>query len=214
MFKFDSLKNYLPKLATWTLVVVAACSAYLLYSRWTSRPWTRDGQVRADIVKVAPQVAGYLVNVAVSDNQLVRQGDLLFEIDGSSYQLAVDNAQVALEQSREDVASLAASVQVAQAQGDEAAVGVTSAERSIASAAASVKSAQAAVESAKAGITSAEQLIKQRQAELSNAQSEASRAKRLVDKKAGSIEDAESTAATALAKEAQLAADILRIHAK
>ena len=205
MSQSEVLKKYLPKLATWTLVVVAAGTAYLLYSRWTSRPWTRDGQVRADIVKVAPQVAGYLVNVAISDNQLVRQGDLLFEIDGRSYHLAVDNAQVALDQSREDVTSLEASVQVAKAQANEAAVGVTSAERSIASAEASVKSAQAGIESAKAGVTSAEQLIKQRQAELTNAQSEASRAKRLVDKKAGSIEDAESTAATALAKEAQLA---------
>jgi multidrug resistance efflux pump len=200
-----ALKRYLPKIVTWTLVVVAAGSAYLLYSRWTSRPWTRDGQVRADIVQIAPQVAGNLVNVAISDNQLVSQGDLLLAIDDSSYQLAVDNAQVALDQAREDVASLEASVQVSKAQAAEAAVDVTSAERSIASSEAGVKSAQAAVESAQAGVTSAEQLIKQRQAELDNAKSEASRAKRLVDKKAGSIEDAESTAATALAKEAQLA---------
>ena len=205
MSKSVLMKESVPKLITWSVVIVAGFCAYLLYDRWTSAPWTRDGQVRADIVKIAPQVDGNLVNVAVSDNQFVSQGDLLFEIDPSSYQLAVENAKVALDQAREDVASLEASVEVSQAQADEATVGVTSAERSISSAEARVKSAQASVESARAGVTSAEQLIKQRQAELTNAQSEANRAKRLVDKKAGSIEDAESTAATALAKEAQLA---------
>lgn len=194
-----------PKLVTWTLVIVAAVSVYLLYSRWTSAPWTRDGQVRANIIKIAPQVNGNLVNVAVHDNQFVRLGDLLFEIDPSSYRLAVDKAKVALDQARDDVASLEASVRVAEAKYEEAKVGVTSAEKSISAAKASVKSAQATVEQAKAGITTAQQLIKQRQAELENARSEATRAKRLVEKKAGSTEDAESTAATSLAKEAQLA---------
>jgi multidrug resistance efflux pump len=194
-----------PKLVTWALVVVAVVSAYLLYHRWTSAPWTRDGQVRATIVKIAPQVNGNLVKVAVRDNQFVRRGELLFEIDPSSYRLAVDKAKVALDQARDEVASLEASVRVAEAQYEEAKVNATSAERKISAAEAQAKSAQASVEQAKAGITTAQQLIKQRQAELSNARSEATRAKRLVEKRAGSIEDAESTAATALAKEAQLA---------
>ena len=202
---FELTKSFVPKLVTGALVVAAAAAAYLLYIRWTTQPWTRDGQVRADIVKVAPQVAGYLVNVAVSDNQFVGQGDLLFEIDQSSYRQAVDKSQAALDQAKEEVASLEASVRVAEAQAKEAKVSVTSAERSISAAEASVESAEAAVAAAKAGVTSAEQLIKQREAELSNARSEATRAKRLVEKKAGSVEDAESTAATALAKEAQLA---------
>ena len=194
-----------PKLVTWGLVIVAAVCAYLWYGRWTSAPSTRDGQVRANIVKIAPQVNGNLVNVAVHDNQFVRQGDLLFEIDPNSYRLAVDKARVALDQARDEVASLEASVRVAEAQVEQAKVGVTSAVRSISAAEAGVESAQATVEQATAGITTAQQLIKQRQAELENARSEATRAKRLVDKKAGSTEDAESTAATALAKEAQLA---------
>ena len=184
-----------PKFVTWGLVIVAAVSAYLLYGRWRSAPWTRDGQVRANIIKIAPQVNGNLVNVAVHDNQFVRQGDLLFEIDPSSYRLAVDKAEVALQQARDEVASLEASVRVAEAQYEEAKVGATSAEKNISAVEASVQSAQAAVEQAKAGITTAEQLIKQRHAELDNARSEATRAKRLVEKRAGSTEDAESTAA-------------------
>ena len=88
---FEIAKSSVPKFVTWGLVVVAAISAYLLYGRWTSEPWTRDGQVRADIVKIAPQVNGYLSKVLVQDNQFVRQGDSLVEIDAGSYRLAVDN---------------------------------------------------------------------------------------------------------------------------
>ena len=198
-------KTWFPKLLTSVVLVVAAASAYLLYHRWTSEPWTRDGQVRADIVKIAPQVNGNLVKVAVRDNQSVRRGDLLFEIDPDSYQLAADKARTSLAQARDDVASLEASVQVAEAQYEAAKVGVTSAERSILASEASVQSAEASVEQAEAGITAAQQLINQRQAELTNARSEADRAKRLAARKAGSQEDAESTAATALAKQAQLA---------
>ena len=179
----DIARKSTPKLVTWGLVIVAAISAFLLYHHWTSAPWTRDGQVRANIVKIAPQVNGYLVTVAVHDNQLVHQGDLLFEVDPSSYRLAVDKAKVALEQAKDDVASLEASVRVAEAQYEEAKVGITSAKRNISAAEASRRSAEASVEQARAGITTAEQLIKQRQAELANAQSEATRAKRLVEKK-------------------------------
>jgi len=198
-------QTLLPKLITWTLVVIAAFGAYSLYLRWTLQPWTRDGQVRADIVKIAPQVSGNLVEVAVHDNQFVHKGDLLLKIDESSYQLAVNKAKVAVDQARDEVASLEASVRVSAANYEEAKVSVTTAGRQISSAEASMQSAKASVDQMKAGVTAAQQLIKQRQAELTNAKSEAARAKRLVAKKAGSIEDAESSAATAIAKEAQLA---------
>ena len=201
----EYFKKLTPKVATWILVCAAAFSAYVLYQRWSSQPWTRDGQVRADIVKITPQVNGYLTKVLVHDNQFVRKGAPIFEIDTRTYQLAVDQGKVALEQARDEVASLQAAVRVTQAQYEEAKVSATSATRKIDSADAKIKSAQASVDQAMAGISSAEQLIKQRNAELSNAKSEAKRAKRLADKKAGSTEDAESTAATVLSKEAQLA---------
>ncbi|QDT48959.1 Multidrug resistance protein MdtN [Symmachiella dynata] len=202
---FQFAKVLIPKLITWSLVSIAAFGAYFLYMQWTEQPWTRDGQIRADIVKITPQVSGNLVKVAVRDNQFVHKGDLLLEIDQSSYQLAVNKARVAVDQAKEEVASLEASVRVSAANYEEAKVSVTTASRQISSAEASVQSAKASVDQMKAGVTSAQQFIKQRKAELSNAHSEAARAKRLVEKKAGSVEDAESTAATAIAKEAQLA---------
>ena len=65
------LKNIKPSWQTLVLVLVAVLVAYFVYSRWVDRPWTRDGQVRADIVKIAPPVMGYIVEVAGQDNQFL-----------------------------------------------------------------------------------------------------------------------------------------------
>jgi multidrug resistance efflux pump len=77
-----------------TLIVVglAGWAAVSLYARYIENPWTRDGQVRANIVGIAPRVSGPIIQVAVRDNQQVRKGDLLFEIDPSDFQAQVDIA--------------------------------------------------------------------------------------------------------------------------
>ena len=99
----DIAKKIAPKLAIFAVVGAAAFTAYVLYARHTNRPWTRDAQVRADVVKIAPRVSGYIVKVDVKDNQFVRAGKLLFQIDRIPYQLALDKAQVELDQAREQV---------------------------------------------------------------------------------------------------------------
>jgi multidrug resistance efflux pump len=81
--------NYLITVVIAGLAVWAAVS---LYSRYIEDPWTRDGQVRANIVGIAPRVSGPIIHVAVGDNQPVRKGDLLFEIDPSDFQAQVDIA--------------------------------------------------------------------------------------------------------------------------
>ena len=81
-----------------TLVVVglAAWSAWVLYQRYINDPWTRDSQVRANIVGIAPRVSGPIIHVAVHDNQQIKIGDLLFEIDPTDFtaQLNVASGQV------------------------------------------------------------------------------------------------------------------------
>jgi RND family efflux transporter MFP subunit len=77
----------------------AAWFGYQKYQDYFNNPWTRDGQVRANVIKVAPRVSGPIVNVAITDNQRVQKGDLLFEIDPETYQVALAQAEVALEQS-------------------------------------------------------------------------------------------------------------------
>jgi RND family efflux transporter MFP subunit len=56
-------------------------------------PWTRDGRVRADVINVAADVTGVVVDVPVKDNQPVKKGDLLMQIDPEHYQLAVKQAE-------------------------------------------------------------------------------------------------------------------------
>lgn len=204
MSVLEKLKEKMPKVATLTLLIVASVAAYLLYSRYMEQPWTRDGQVRADVVKIAPRVSGYLVKVAVGDNQFVRAGDLLFQIDPQPYQLAVDQAQVQLDQAREDVASLEAAVEVAKASVEQQNAAVKSAKGKIDEAQAGIESATAAVKEAQASILSAEAYITQMEATLKEGKREAARAKRLADKTAGSVEIAEAKAAAVEAYTAQL----------
>ncbi|WER48430.1 HlyD family secretion protein [Cupriavidus sp. WKF15] len=77
-----------------TLVAVAAAVLVLrhLWDYYTAAPWTRDGHVRADIVQIAPDVSGLVTRVLVHDNQQVRRGQVLFEIDRDRYALALEQA--------------------------------------------------------------------------------------------------------------------------
>src|ERR1700756_4988162 len=82
----SKLFNYL---ITLTITGLAVWAGVSLYSRYVENPWTRDGQVRANIVGIAPRVSGPIIRVAVRDNQEVKQGDLLFEIDPEDFQARV-----------------------------------------------------------------------------------------------------------------------------
>ncbi len=82
----SKLFNYV---ITSTIVGLAVWAAISLYARYIENPWTRDGQVRANIVGIAPRVSGPIIRVAVRDNQQVRKDDLLFEIDPSDFQAQV-----------------------------------------------------------------------------------------------------------------------------
>ncbi len=83
-----------------TLIFAIAASfvGYSLYSTYDSNPWTRDGQVRAYIVEVTPRVTGQVTEVLIDDNSKVKKGDLLFEIDPSVYQAALNKAKASQKQ--------------------------------------------------------------------------------------------------------------------
>jgi multidrug resistance efflux pump len=90
----------LPALATLATVALAALLGWQAWQYYMGSPWTRDGAVRAYVVKVAPQVAGEIVQLPVADNQFVRKGDLLMLIDPRNYSIAVRQAQAAAEQAQ------------------------------------------------------------------------------------------------------------------
>lgn len=87
------MKKLFSLLGTLVVFGLALFLGRLLWVNYMETPWTRDGRVRADIINVAADVAGYVVAVPVKDNQHVRKGDLLIQIDPAHYQLAVDQAR-------------------------------------------------------------------------------------------------------------------------
>jgi multidrug resistance efflux pump len=78
---------------TGLMVLVALWAGYKLWDYYMNEPWTRDGHVRADVVPVAPDVAGFVTDVLVTDNQRVRRGDVLFRIDRARYEIALKQAE-------------------------------------------------------------------------------------------------------------------------
>ena len=87
-------------LLTAIVILLAAVAAFGMYERYTTKPWTRDGQVRANVVGIACRVAGPIVQFPVRDNQSVKKGDLLFEVDPSTYQATVDQCAAKLQQAQ------------------------------------------------------------------------------------------------------------------
>ncbi|MFT3790976.1 MAG: HlyD family secretion protein [Rudaea sp.] len=81
---------------TVTIVFVAALIGYAFWHHYMYSPWTRDGRIRAEVVQLAPDVAGFVSELRVEDNQFVRKGDVLMVIDPERYRLALEQAQANL----------------------------------------------------------------------------------------------------------------------
>jgi multidrug resistance efflux pump len=99
------------KIITTSVIVLAALGmiAYKFFD-YMKYPWTRDGLVRAQVLQIVPRVSGALVRVPIRNNQVVKQGDLLFEIDPSTFQATVNMARAELDNMRDIVKSLAEQV--------------------------------------------------------------------------------------------------------
>jgi RND family efflux transporter MFP subunit len=89
----------------WTAlaVLVAAVALLVFWRHYMVAPWTRDGRVRANVVKIAPEVSGTVAEVRVSDNQFVRKGDVLFVLDEARFQLALQEAGALVKLRKEDL---------------------------------------------------------------------------------------------------------------
>lgn len=74
----------------------AAALAYQSYQNAQANPLSDDATLTADIVHIAPSVAGRITALHVKENDFVEQGDLLFEIDDTAYRLALKQTQADL----------------------------------------------------------------------------------------------------------------------
>ncbi|MBX6360671.1 MAG: HlyD family efflux transporter periplasmic adaptor subunit [Acidobacterium ailaaui] len=136
-------------------IVCAVITGMLVLRETTENPRTDDAEVFANFIGVAPVVSGPIMKLNVADNQQVKQGDLLFDIDERPYAYALARAkaeQASLEGEIVDegrtIASQRSAVDVAQAN-------TRSAEANVARAAASMNEAKAEVSHAKAVVDQA-----------------------------------------------------------
>src|ERR1700720_831667 len=81
-----------------SLIIVAGAVLITLYV-WgiiERHPRTDDATARANVVGIAPRVSGQILKLSVQDNQAVKEGDVLFEIDPEDYRLILEKAKADL----------------------------------------------------------------------------------------------------------------------
>ncbi|EKT4106317.1 TPA: biotin/lipoyl-binding protein [Stenotrophomonas maltophilia] len=102
------MKHLLAVIGRWsaTLVVfaIAVVAALSIWKRYEMRPWTRDGRVRADVVRVASDMGGLVTQVLVHDNQRVSAGQLLLVLDQPRFAAALEKADAAVSSARATLA--------------------------------------------------------------------------------------------------------------
>ena len=81
-----------PVLRTAGLLLCAAFMVWLMWRHYLYSPWTRHGRINAEVVDVAPEVTDDVVEIHVADNQRVKKGDVLVQIDPARYRLALNQA--------------------------------------------------------------------------------------------------------------------------
>ncbi len=115
----------------WTLRILVLCVVlligYLVADRIT--PVSSQARVHALVVPIATDVSGTVVDVAVTNNQAVHAGDVLFRIDDEKYRYAVASAEANLQSARQATGASAASVNAAEAGVHSAQAGLLRAEQ-------------------------------------------------------------------------------------
>jgi len=109
------MKKYLKYLLTGLVITVAVILVLFKYRDYVTNPWTRDGQVRANVIQIAPRVSGPIVSLPIRDNHFVKAGDLLFAIDPRTFQASLDQARAQLDETGDNVQVLEKQVEAAQA---------------------------------------------------------------------------------------------------
>ena len=122
-------RQMLSRLLSAGIVIAAAVLGLIVLHSTNYYPRTDDAEIFANFIGIAPQVEGRITRLNMRDNQFVKQGELLFEIDDRPYQYALERAlseQAALEGQITDegrrIAALVSGVSVSQAniQGSQA----------------------------------------------------------------------------------------------
>jgi membrane fusion protein, multidrug efflux system len=139
------------------IIAAAAITGLLVALETTRNPRTDDAEVFANFIGIAPQVDGPIMKLAVADNEFIKQGDVLFQIDPRPYEYALEKAKSDLNtlegqivDQRRTIASQVSAVGAAEANTTGAAANIDRAASSVSEAKANVANAKAALDSATA----------------------------------------------------------------
>ncbi|MFM2484086.1 efflux RND transporter periplasmic adaptor subunit [Celerinatantimonas yamalensis] len=82
---------------TIVFVVIAIFAGRWVWRDYLYSPWTRDGRIRAQIITVAPDVSGWVTQLHITNDQKVKQNQLLFKVDDKRYLAAVAQNKASTE---------------------------------------------------------------------------------------------------------------------
>lgn len=160
------------------LLILFIGGRYWLYAR--SHESTDDAFIDGHIVQVSPKVSGYVVKVYVTDNQQVKAGDLVAELDPRDLEAKVDQAKAALNaglaQQKQAETQVTLTRVSSRANVQQASAGVQQARSNVRGARAGAASERSRTTQAAAGIGAAEANAQQARAQLAAAEAESTRA--------------------------------------
>ncbi|MGB6959050.1 MAG: HlyD family secretion protein [Candidatus Acidiferrum sp.] len=155
------------------IVVVVLVAGVLLWRYLSSYESTDDAQADVHLYPVSARISGYVVKVNVGDNQWVKQGDVLVEIDPKDYEVAIAQAQANLDSAMATAQSLNITVPITS-------VNTASQLKSTSS---DIVNASAGITAAQRQLTSAHAQLEEAEANDVRAQDDLHRYKLLVDKR-------------------------------
>ncbi|MGA2207664.1 MAG: HlyD family secretion protein [Terracidiphilus sp.] len=153
-------------------VVVVALVALGIWWHSTFSEDTDDAQVNGHLIQVSSRIAGQVVKVDVEENQVVKAGDAIAELDPSDYQVAVENAEAALASAKANAAAARVNVPIV----------TINTGSNLRSADADVLGTRAGVEQAEKQLEAAHARVAQALANFTKAQADLERYKPLVEK--------------------------------
>jgi membrane fusion protein (multidrug efflux system) len=178
------------------VIVVLALVALGIWWRSTYSEDTDDAQVNGHLIQVSSRVAGQVLKVDVEENQVVKAGDVIAELDPADYKVAVENAQAALASAQANAAAANVNVPITTINSGS----------NLSSADAGLSGSHAAVEQARQQLLAAQASVVQAQANNVKAQADLERYKPLVEKDVISKQQFDAAVAAADAAAAQLSA--------
>jgi membrane fusion protein, multidrug efflux system len=186
------------------VLVALAIGAFLLWGYLSSYETTDDAEIDGHIDSVSSRINGTVTAVHFEDNQNVRAGELLVELDPRDYEVALKQAQAELGSAQQDVSAQGPNVPITS-QVNLTNIQTTSLD--VAAAQATVAAAEANVAAAEQEYQSALANVRLAQANHANDEAEVARYKALVDKDEVSREQYEAKVTTAKASQATVEAN-------